>query len=80
MHESDHLEGFALIYKGDFPKNSACGGLYLVILEGFALIYKGDFPKFSACGGLYMVILEDFVPFTKAISKIFACGAQNTSF
>ena len=51
-----------------------------IILEGFALIYKGDFPKFSACGGLYMVILEGFVPFTRAISKIFACGAQNTSF
>ena len=41
------LEGFGLIYKGDFPKFSACGGLYMVILEGFALIYKGDFPKFS---------------------------------
>ena len=69
------LEGSALIYKGDFPKISACGGLYMVILEGFAFIYKGDFPKISACGGLYC-----FVPFTRAISKFFACGAQNTSF
>ena len=74
------LEVFTLIYKGDFPKFSACGGLYMVILEGFAFIYKGDFPKISACGGLYMVILEGFVPFTRAISKNFACGAQSTSF
>ena len=32
------LEGFALIYKGDFPKFSACGGLSVVILEGFSLL------------------------------------------
>ena len=69
------------IFRGSkMPKFSACGGLYMVILEGFAFIYKVDFPKISACGGLYMVILEGFVSFTRAISKIFACGAQNTSF
>ena len=41
------LEGFGLIYKGDFPKFSACGGLSVVILEGFSLLWKGDFQNFS---------------------------------
>ena len=45
------LEGFALIYKGDFPKISACDGLYMVILEGFVFIYKGDFENFPPAGG-----------------------------
>ena len=26
------VEGFAFIYKGDFPKFSACGGLYIAVV------------------------------------------------
>ena len=40
------LEGFVLIYKGDFSKFSACGGLSHWLLEGVFLFYNSNFQNF----------------------------------
>ena len=70
------------VCKAKWVKAQRFGGLLMsgmVILEGFTLIYKGVFQNFPPAAGSHMVFFRRVCPFTKAISKIFACGAQNTS-